>query len=188
MREQVVPRLRELQHARVWLAGCATGEEAYSLAIVLHEEQVLSRCRIYATDINRHALKSAHSGIYEIRHVTRTTHNYRSAGGRSDFSDYYAAHYDHVVMARVLRRAIAFSFHDLVSDPPIADMELVLCRNVMIYFEKELSERVLHMFDRCLHTGGFIGLGGGESLSHRGIGNRYRQAVEGVPLYRKQRA
>lgn len=185
LREHVIPRLAELPSARVWVAGCATGEEAYSLAILLHEAGCAPHCRIYATDLSDRALRMACSGVLPLRQMPRAIRNYHAAGGIGDFSDYFTAQYDYALFAPFLREQVAFSAHDLTREPAIAEMDLVLCRNVLIYFGRGLAERVLRSLHACLRPGGHFGLGSHESLVMRGIASHYGEIAAGQPLYCK---
>ena len=149
---------------KVWVAGCATGEEAYSLAIVLAEERLLDRTLIYATDINPDCLRIAEEGIYDMDRFARFSEAYRLAGGRASLSDYYTARYSSAVLDRTLKKSILFSDHSLATDSAFAEVELVSCRNVLIYFERDLQDRALGVLRDSLCRKGFLGLGLKESL------------------------
>lgn len=164
IREKVVPYLRTYPSLKVWVAGCATGEEAYSLAIILAEEGLLDRTLIYATDIHPDSLRVGEAGIYDLDRIARFSENYLQAGGRASLSDYYTAQYSSALFDRSLRKAILFSDHSLATDVAFAEMELVSCRNVLIYFEKELQERAIGVFHDSLCRRGFLGLGVKETL------------------------
>jgi chemotaxis protein methyltransferase CheR len=164
IREQVVPYLQTYPSVRIWVAGCATGEEAYSLAIVLAEEGLLDRTLIYATDINPDCLRSAQEGIYDVERFARFSESYLLAGGRASLSDYYMARYSSAVVDRSLKKAILFSDHSLATDTAFAEVELVSCRNVLIYFERELQDRAIGVLRDSLCRKGFLGLGLKESL------------------------
>lgn len=185
LREEVVPVLRTWPHAKIWVAGCATGEEVYSLAILLHEEGLGERCRIYATDINQDVLEKAQKGIYPLKNMQQYTRNYQKAGGTASFSDYYAARYDHAIMDPRLSRNTVFAVHNLATDADFSEMHLILCRNVMIYFKVSLKERALELFDRCLLPGGFMSLGTKETLDGRNIAQRYTEVTPRTRIYRK---
>nr|WP_303652718.1 CheR family methyltransferase [Paludisphaera mucosa] len=164
LREKVVPYLKTYPWLKVWVAGCATGEEAYSLAILFREEGLEERTIFYATDVSRGALKKAEAGVYELDRIPLFTENHRRAGGRSSLSDYYTARYGAAVFDRSLRRRIVFSDHNLVSDSVFAEVQLVSCRNVLIYFDRELQDRAIGLFQEALVRKGFLGLGSKENL------------------------
>ena len=164
LREQVVPLLRTYPSLKVWVAGCSTGEEVYSLAILLREEGLLSRTLIYATDINPRALEQAEAGVYTIDRIAGFTANHRASGARTSLSDYYTAGYGSALFDRSLREHITFSDHSLATDSVFAEMQLVSCRNVLIYFNRELQNRAIGLFHDSLCRKGFLGLGSRESL------------------------
>jgi chemotaxis protein methyltransferase CheR len=164
LREHVVPVLRTYPSLKVWVAGCSTGEEVYSLAILLREEGLLSRTLIYGTDINPQVLQKAQAGVYDADRVAGFTQNHRKSGGRSSLSDYYTAAYGRVVMDKSLKQHIVFSDHSLASDSVFAEVQLVSCRNVLIYFNPELQARAIGLFRDALCRRGFLGLGAKESL------------------------
>lgn len=164
IREKVVPYLRTYPSLKMWVAGCATGEEAYSLAILLAEEGMLERTLIYATDINPESLRKAQEGIYDLERLTRFSQNYLAAGGRGSLSDYYTARYSSAMLDRSLKRAILFSDHSLATDSAFAEVEFVSCRNVLIYFERELQDRAVGLLRDSLRRKGFLGLGSKETL------------------------
>ncbi|MBV8666312.1 MAG: protein-glutamate O-methyltransferase CheR [Burkholderiaceae bacterium] len=186
LREKVVPHLQTYPHARVWVAGCATGEEVYSLAILLREEGLGDKCRIYATDLNQDVLARAQQGIFQLQYMRQYTRNYQKAGGTGEFSDYYAARYDRAIMDPTLMRNVVFAAHNLVTDSDFSEMQLILCRNVLIYFKPSLKDRVLNLFDRCLTPGGYLCLGTKEVLEGRIIGEHYREALPHTRIYRKK--
>jgi chemotaxis protein methyltransferase CheR len=164
LREKVVPYLRTYPSLKVWVAGCSTGEEAYSLAILLAEEGLLERTLIYATDINPESLRAAEAGIYEVSRFKRFSENYLAAGGRASLSNYYTARYSSAVFDRTLKKAILFSDHSLATDTAFAEVELASCRNVLIYFERLLQDRALGVLRDSLCRKGFLGLGLKETL------------------------
>lgn len=164
LRDQVVPHLRTFPSLKVWVAGCANGEELYSLAILFAEEGLLDRTMFYATEINRRALAKAGAGVYDIGRIPGFTANYQLAGGRSSLSDYYTAAYGGAAFNRALRQRTVFSEHDLATDQVFSEVHLVSCRNVMIYFDSALQDRVLGLFADSLVRGGFLGLGAHETL------------------------
>lgn len=164
IRQTVVPHLRTYPSLKVWVAGCAAGEEVYSLAILFREEGLEERTLIYGTDISAEALKKAEAGVYELDRIARFTENHRLSGGKSSLSDYYTAGYGAAVFDKSLRRRIVFSDHSLVSDAAFAEVQMVSCRNVLIYFDRELQDRAIGLFKESLVRKGFLGLGAKESL------------------------
>lgn len=165
-REKVVPMLRSYPFIRIWHAGCSTGEEVYSMAVLLSEEELYERCRIYATDMNEVVLKKAKDGIFPMDLMEEYAANYAKAGGRSTFSDYYTAKYDHAIFRQSLKKNLIFSHHNLVTDGSFNEFNVILCRNVMIYFNKELQTRVHNLFYDSLRRFGILVLGRKESLKH----------------------
>jgi chemotaxis protein methyltransferase CheR len=186
IREQVVPYLKTYPFVKIWLAGCASGEEAYSMAILLLEEGLKGHFRIYATDINEDVIRRAQEGIYPLQDMQRFTRNYQHAGGIGSFSDYYTARYDHAILNPSLRESMVFAAHNLTVDADFGEMNLILCRNVMIYFKQSLKERVLKLFDSSLSAGGFLCLGTKETLDRREIGDRYEAVTPRMQIYRKR--
>ncbi|MEO5930872.1 MAG: protein-glutamate O-methyltransferase CheR [Candidatus Kapaibacterium sp.] len=185
LRRIVVPYLRECPFVRIWHVGCATGEEVYSLAIMLEEEGVLDRCRIYATDINEIVLQKARSGIYPLRVMQAYTGNYQLADGKRSFSEYYTARYGHAMMRQSLNRNIIFSRHNLVSDGAFNEFHLILCRNVLIYFNKALQDRVHQMIFSGLAASCFLGLGEKETIRYTPHENDYAAVAPGERLYQR---
>lgn len=185
VREQVVPFLKTYPFVKIWHAGCATGEEAYSMAILLHEEGLAGRYRMYATDINETVLQYAAEGVLSIGDMQRFTRNYQKSGGTRSFADYYTARYDRAILAAELRKDIVFAPHNLAVDAEFGEMHVVLCRNVMIYFKAALKERCLRLFDDSLLPGGFLCLGMKENLERRLPGERYAEIAPGTRIYRK---
>jgi chemotaxis protein methyltransferase CheR len=183
LREKVVPYLRTYASLRVWVAGCATGEEAYSLAILLHEEGLLERTQIYATDINPDSLRVAQDGVFETERLARFSDNYQLAGGKGSLSDYYAAAYGGAVFDRALKKAIVFSDHSLATDQVFAEMQLVSCRNVLIYFERSLQERALGVMTASLCRKGFLGLGMKETLRFTSLAARFEECAAEARIY-----
>jgi len=186
LREQVVPYLKTYPFVKIWVAGCASGEEAYSLAILLEEEGLGKHFRIYATDIDQKVLASAEKGIYPLKGMQRFTRNYQKGGGKASFSDYYTARYDFAVLMPALRRQIVFASHNLAADGDFGEMHMVLCRNVMIYFKPPLKERVLGLFRTSLLPGGFLCLGVKETLDGYAIAPQFETVVPRMPVYRKR--
>jgi chemotaxis protein methyltransferase CheR len=185
LREKVVPYLCTYPSLKVWVAGCATGEEAYSLAIVLAEEGLLERTLIYATDINPDSLRVAAEGVYDADRFARFSASYLSAGGKRSLSDYYTARYSSAVMDRALKRAILFSDHSLATDSAFAEVELVSCRNVLIYFERELQDRALGLLRDSLCRKGFLGLGSKETLRFSAHAGQFAEFVRDQRIYQR---
>jgi chemotaxis protein methyltransferase CheR len=186
VRDKVIPVLRTWPHFKIWHAGCATGEEVYSLAIVLKEEGVYDRATIYATDFNDEALDRAREGIFEIGKVQEATRNYQHSGGQASLAQYYHAHYDAVAMNSALKERMVFSGHNLASDSVFGDMHLVFCRNVLIYFNRELQGRALGLFTESLVHGGFLCLGTKEDLQFSSVGSRYDIVDDKARIYKKK--
>jgi chemotaxis protein methyltransferase CheR len=164
LREKVMKRLATYPFIKIWVAGCATGEEVYSIAILLKEEGLLSRSLIYATDINQYSLHQAKEGIFPIDLMKAYTANYQKSGGQKDFSTYYVAQYNAALFDRSLRNNVVFAPHNLATDQSFNEFQLILCRNVLIYFNQELQNRVMNLFYDSLCTFGILGLGNKESL------------------------
>ncbi len=183
LRETIVPYLRTYPSLKIWVAGCATGEEAYSLAIMLEEEGMLDCSMIYATDINPEALRVAQDGVFETDRLVRFSENYRLSGGKRSLSDYYAAAYGGAVMDRRLKKAIVFSDHSLATDHAFAEAQLVSCRNVLIYFERDLQERALTVLTASLCRKGFLGLGSKETLRFTTLAPRFKECDPEARIY-----
>ena len=164
LRTEVVPVLRTYPSIRVWVAGCSTGEEVYALAILLREEGLLDRAILYASDINPHALQTARDGIYQVDRLPQFSESYRAAGGRASLADYYTAGYGAAVFDKTLVRNVVFADHSLATDEVFAEMHLISCRNVLIYFNRTLQDRAVGLFRRSLCARGFLGLGAKETL------------------------
>ena len=164
LRENVIQRLNTYPFVKIWIAGCATGEEVYSIAILLKEEGLLSRCIIYATDINQGSLQKAKEGIYSLENMKGYTANYQKAGGKTSFSEYYKAKYNSVMFDKDLREHVVFSVHNLAVDSAFNEFQLVICRNVLIYFNQQLQNKVINLFYHSLCPFGYMGLGSKESL------------------------
>ncbi len=174
LREKVIPVLKTYPSIKVWHAGCATGEEVYSSAILFAEAGLSDRVQIYATDINEETLQIAREGIYPVESIKTYTTNYQLSGGNHSFADYYHARYDAVILNQELRRNITFSSHNLVSDGSFGAMHLIFCRNVLIYFNETLQQRVLGLFVDSLAPNGFLCLGTRESLSFSTVSGAFR--------------
>jgi chemotaxis protein methyltransferase CheR len=185
LREQVVPLLRTYPSLKVWVAGCSSGEEAYSIAILLREEGLLARTLIYATDINPHTLQRAEAGIYPIDRIAGFTVNHRESAGTSSLSDYYTAAYGRAILDKSLRDHIVFSDHSLATDSVFAEVHLVSCRNVLIYFNRELQDRALGLFRDSLIRHGFLGIGSKESLRFSSLAAAFQAFAPESRIYRK---
>jgi chemotaxis protein methyltransferase CheR len=188
LREKVVPLLRTYPSLKVWVAGCSNGEEVYSLAILLREEGLLERTLIYATDINAHALQKAEAGVYEIDRIAAFTENHRKSGARGSLSDYYTAAYGHAVFDKSLKKHIVFSDHSLATDSVFAEVHLVSCRNVLIYFDRELQDRAVGLFSEALCRRGFLGLGSKESLRFSSHAHEFEDFELQDRIYQKKGA
>jgi chemotaxis protein methyltransferase CheR len=185
LRRQVIPVLRTYPSFKVWIAGCSTGEEVYSLAILLREEGLLDRALIYATDINPASLEKARLGIFSMGSIQGHTANYQKAGGLRAFSDYYTAAYDAAIFDKSLRENITFADHSLATDSVFSETQLVLCRNVLIYFNKKLQDRALGLFHDSLGRRGFMGLGSKESIDFSSYATRFEPLVKPERIFRK---
>jgi chemotaxis protein methyltransferase CheR len=186
-RTTVIPLLRTYPFIRIWHAGCSTGEEVYSMAILLQEEGLYERVRMYATDINDGVLQQARSGIFPLDKMQEYTQNYLRAGGTRSFSEYYTAAYDGALFSPSLRERVVFAQHNLVDDRSFAEFNVILCRNVMIYFDRTLQDRVHQLFYESLPTYGILALGRKESLKFSTVEDRYEELDSREKLYRKIR-
>ena len=186
-REQVVPLLRAYPFIRIWHAGCSTGEEVYSMAILLQEEDLYRRCRIYATDLNEIALKAARDGIFPLSCMKEYANNYALAGGKADLSDYYTSSgYDHVIFRQALRKNVVFSHHNLATDGSFNEFNVILCRNVMIYFNPTLQTRVHNLLYESLRRFGILVLGLKESLKGTVREASYEEVSGSERIYRRR--
>ncbi|AKM11539.1 CheR family methyltransferase [Croceicoccus naphthovorans] len=185
LREKVVPHLHTYPSLKVWIAGCSRGEELYSLAILFREEGLLDKTIFYATDINPAALKAAQAGIYPLDQVRLFTENHRLSGGHSSLSDYYTADYGRAVFDKSLRARTVFSDHSLVTDAAFAEMHLISCRNVLIYFDRDLQDRVVSLFAESLARQGFLGIGSKESLRFSAHADKFVEHVREDRIYRR---
>lgn len=185
IREKVVPLLHTYPFVRIWVAGCATGEEAYSLAILLKEEGLYDRATLFATDFNDAALDKAKEGIYALEHIRQSTANYQQAGGTLSFSEYYHAQYGAVAIHPSLKKNLTFANHNLVTDGVFGEMHVILCRNVLIYFDKTLQNRVLKLFTDSLVHGGYLCLGSKESLRFLDVQDHFKAIDEKGRIYQK---
>ena len=185
LREQIVPLLRTYPFTRIWNAGCSTGEEVYSIAIVLQEEGIYDRARIYATDLNENVLERAHEAVFPLAKMKEYTQNYIRSGGTRSFSDYYTSAYDASAFDSSLKRNIVFAQHNLVSDRSFNEFNLIVCRNVMIYFDGTLQRRVHELFYESLVRLGVLALGQRESIGLSPFEDRYEVLDPQERLYRK---
>lgn len=186
VREQVIPILKTYPFIKIWHAGCATGQEAYSMAILLKEEGIYDRTIIYATDFNQEALSQARSGIYPNKLMKEYTANYQLAGGKESFSDYYTSSYDMVIMNSDLKKNIVWANHNLVTDAVFAEVNMVLCRNVLIYFDKDLQGHVHSLFHESLMKGGILCLGSKESLRFGTYSEAYQALDKQQKIFKKK--
>ncbi|BAX79223.1 CheR family methyltransferase [Labilibaculum antarcticum] len=185
-REQVVPNLRTYPFIKIWHAGCATGEEVYSLAILLKEENLLDRCQIYATDFNRRVLDIAKLGIYPTQGLEKFNRNYIESGGKNSLSDYYTLKYGSLKLDQSLSKKIVFADHNLVTDTVFAEVNLILCRNVLIYFNKDLQNKVINLFYQSLSSSGFLCLGTKESLRFTQLESDFANIDSSQKIYKKR--
>ncbi len=175
VRAEILPLLASNLFIRFWFAGCSTGEEVYSFAIMLKEANLLHRSLIYATDLSPQVLTTAKNGMYPLRMMGQFANNYREAGGERDFSEYYTANYGFAKFSAELSQNVVFSQHNLVSDGSFNEFNMIVCRNVMIYFDKDLQERALKLFDSSLATHGYLALGTKETIKFSPMIERYQQ-------------
>ncbi|MEP9358362.1 CheR family methyltransferase [Sphingomonas sp. KR3-1] len=186
IREKVVPLLRTYPSLKLWVAGCSAGEELYSFVILFREEGLEERTLFYATDISQEALDAAAQGIYSLDRIRTFTENHRASGGKSSLSDYYTTAYGKAVFDRSLRDRVVFSDHSLVTDAVFAEMHLISCRNVLIYFNRELQDRAIGLFKDALPRGGFLGLGSKESLRFSEHSGAFSDFVRAEKIYQRR--
>jgi chemotaxis protein methyltransferase CheR len=186
IREKVVPHLRTYPSLKIWIAGCSGGEELYSFAILLHEEGMLERTLLYATDINPAALETAQNGIYALDRIAAFTQNHQRSGGKSSLSDYYTTAYGRASFDKRLRAQVVFSDHSLVTDAVFAECQFVSCRNVMIYFDRALQDRALGLFRESLSRRGFLGLGSKETLRFSHHADAFTEFVREEKIYQRR--
>jgi chemotaxis protein methyltransferase CheR len=186
IREKVIPHLRTYPSLKVWVAGCSDGEELYSLAILFREEGIEQRTLFYATDISQNALNNAEAGIYAMDRIQKFTENHRKSGGTSSLSDYYSAAYGSACFDRTLRQRVVFSDHSLVTDAVFGEMNLISCRNVMIYFDRGLQDRAIGLFSDSLARNGFLGLGAKESLRFSSHSPLFADFVREEKIYQRR--
>jgi chemotaxis protein methyltransferase CheR len=186
IRQEVVPYLKTYPSLKIWVAGCSSGEELYSLAILLREEGLEERSMLYGTDINREALRQAEVGIYPLDRMPLFTENHRRSGGKSSLSDYYTANYDAAVLDKSLRRKVLFADHSLVTDSVFAEVQLISCRNVLIYFDRDFQDRAICLFKDALTPNGFLGIGSKESLRFSRHSGAFADFVRGARIYQRR--
>ena len=185
LREEILPQLGTYPFIRIWLAGCSTGEEVYSMAILLKETNLFHRSILYATDINPEVLEKARDGIFPISHMKAYSENYILSGGKKDFSSYYTANYNYVRFNDDLKDKMIYATHNLASDRSFNEFQLIICRNVLIYFDKELQAKVFKLFDDSLESLGFLALGSKETIRFSLLEKNYKQ-YKTEKIYRKK--
>lgn len=188
LREKVAPHLRTYPSLKVWIAGCSSGEELYSLVILFREEGLEQRTLFYATDINQEALAKAAAGIYGLERMQLFTENHRKSGGRSSLSEYYSAAYGAATFDKSLRQRVVFSDHSLATDAVFAETQLISCRNVLIYFDREFQDRALALFKESLPRNGFLGLGSKESLRFSAHADAFADFVQEEKIFQRRGA
>jgi chemotaxis protein methyltransferase CheR len=186
LREIVIPELKKQPFVKVWHAGCSSGEEVYSIAILLKEEGLYKTSLIYATDADDVVLDKAKSGVFAIDRMKDYTLNYRKAGGLASFADYYTARYDNAIMDNSLKKNIVFSNHNLVTDGVFGEMDMIICRNVFIYFNRDLQDRVFRLFSESLRPGGFLCLGSKETIRFSSFSDDFENVADHERIYRKK--
>lgn len=185
IRKEVFELLRTYPFLKIWHAGCATGEEVYSMAILLKEEGLYDRCQIYATDFNSMALKAASDGIFPIKSIKQFTANYQKAGGVNTFSDYFVTDKESAIILNELKKNITFANHNLVTDTVFGEMNLIFCRNVLIYFDQKLQDKVLNLFSDSLVRNGFLCLGSKETLRFSKVEQDFEPLFEKHKIFKK---
>ena len=185
IRNIVIPQLKKYPKLNIWVAGCATGEEVYSLAILLKEENIYNRVQIYATDINKKSIAKAKQGIYDANETKINTINYQHAGGTRSFSDYYFTKYNKTLIQKELKENISFFSHNLVTDKTFNKMHIILCRNVLIYFNNNLQNRVLKLFNNSLENNGFLCIGTTEEIMYSNIADNFEIIGKKEKIYKK---
>lgn len=185
VRTEVIPLLKTYPFIKVWHAGCSSGEEVYSMAILLKEEGIYDRTQIYATDFNQKILKVARDGIYPVTQIKEYTYNYQKSGGTESFSNYYHAGYNSVIIENHLKKNIVFADHNLVTDSVFAEVNLIICRNVLIYFNRELQDKVIHLFSESLTPGGILCIGSRESIQFSKDAGNFKTINAGERIFQK---
>ncbi|MEN4762613.1 protein-glutamate O-methyltransferase CheR [Chryseobacterium sp. C39-AII1] len=184
LREKILPQLGTYPLIRIWVAGCSTGEEAYSMAILLKEANLYHKSLIYGTDLNPSVLETARAGVFPLQQMKLYSENYIASGGKKDFSDYYTANYDSVRFDKALQEKLILSTHNLVSDSSFNSFQLIICRNVLIYFDRGLQERVFRLFDNSLENLGFLALGAKETLRFSKLDKNFNQ-IDDQKIWKK---
>ena len=187
IRNEIIPYLETYPFVKIWHAGCASGEEAYSLAILLKEEGLYDRATIFATDIYDDVLFKAREGIYSLAQMKNYTENYQKAGGLHSFSDYYHARYGSAIMDKSLAKNLTFAKHNLITDSVFGEMHMILCRNVFIYFDTSLQKKVLQLLNHSLIHNGFLCLGTKESLRFIDVDQNFKEINERLKIYQKKK-
>ena len=185
IQNKIFPYLLSYPNVNIWSAGCATGEEAYSLAILAEESNLLKKTKIYATDISSASLENAKCGIFEESRFLARTDGYRKSGGEKHLFDYYHSKYGAVILSEKIRKSVSFFQHNMCSDRSFIDSHLIMCSNVMIYFDEDLKRKVLHLFYQSLNKNGFLVLGAKERIPEDMIGNYFEKISSELPVYRK---
>jgi len=185
LRQTILPQLMAYEPVKIWHAGCATGEEVYSMAILLAELGLTPRCRLYATDFNAAIVAQAKKGVFPLSKMRDYTRHYQASGGQASFSDYYHAQYDNAVMSASLKNRVLFSYHDLTHDGSIGMMQMILCRNVLIYFNRDLQTHILRMFYESLEVGGYLCLGAAEDLRGSPLMSGFKSVDQTLRIYQK---
>jgi chemotaxis protein methyltransferase CheR len=186
LREKIIPFLKTYSFIKIWHAGCSTGEEVYSMAIALKEEDLYDRVTLYATDFNQLALNRAKEGIYSSEAIKEYTANYQASGGKESFSNYYTSSYNMVIMKQMLKKNIVWANHNLVTDSVFAEVNMILCRNVLIYFNRELQNKVHKLFFDSLVNGGILCLGAKESLRFSSFSDSYLEVERKQKIFKKK--
>ena len=186
LREEIIPILKTYPFIKIWHAGCSSGEEVYSMAILLMEEGLYDRTQIYATDFNHQILRKAKEAIYPISKIKEFTANYQKSGGTKSFSDYYMAKYESVIFNSELKKNIVFADHNLVTDKAFAEVHMIVCRNVLIYFNKDLQNQVLKLFTSSLLPGGYLCLGTKETIRFSDSNIYYNTIIENEKIFKKK--
>ncbi len=187
LRNEIIPILETYPQIKIWHAGCSSGEEVYSLAIILKESGLYDRCKIYATDFNATIIDVAKDGIYNLESIKEYTKNYNLSGGKQSFSDYYTVKYDHAILDSSLKKNIIFAEHNLVTDGSFGEFNLIICRNVLIYFNRNLQNKVNNLFLDSLAKGGYLCLGSKETIDYSEVKKQYDTFSSEHKIYRKNR-
>ena len=185
VKENIIPYLKSYQHIKVWSAGCSTGEELYSLTILFSEEQLYDRSFFYGTDINQNVLNHAKEGIYDLQKMKLYSENYIQLGNNTSLSNYYTAKYDAAALNRKLKKNVLFSVHNLVSDGAFNEFQLISCRNVLIYFDAKLQEKVIRLFYESLANFGFLCIGSKESIRNTELAKKFKLIDKKNNIYQK---